>query len=181
MKHIIIGAAFMLCFGCSQDTQSSNDTNDPPPPPVEECKGFMEVELNDDHATANYVSLLPNDGTICGNFLDFDPFTSDKDFYHFFLNPHPGDDEILFNFVVMTTSDVVPAVQLYQTVYDDLGVPEDYIQIGTFFGHLGELIVIDFPVKYDFHLSNDLYVRIDGIYPSNDPEVKPYEVEFWTE
>ena len=166
-------------LGCNSNSDESDGDIGPPPPP-KQCEGYLEMEPNDDFDMANYVALLPalQPETLCGKFYDYDPFTADKDYFFFFLNPNPGAEEVIFNFVVKTEDDVVPAAYLYQTIYDELGVPQDHQQLGIFYGVPGELVVLDFHVPYHFLDNNDLYLRVDGIYPTDFIE-KEYSVQYW--
>ena len=49
--------------------------------------------------------------------------------------------------------------------------------LGTFYGQDGELLVIDFPVAYDFLYKNDLFLEVSGLFGS--AVVPQYEIQYW--
>jgi len=185
----IIGAYFLIlaliaAFGCSQGTTvpSDDDDDDCDDPPIEDCY-FEETEPNGTFGDANFVDLLPVLGsyTFCGDFEDIGIDITDTDFLYFFLNPNPGDTEILINLIVETDTDITPTIHLWQTVYDALGEPTDtYQSLGTFFGSDGMLLILDFPIPFDFMTNNDLFVQLEaaGTLPLSYHE---YTMEYYTE
>ena len=192
MKNVIkiAGVYFLIlvlvaAFGCSQskpilsDGDGDDDCDDPP---IEDCD-FKETEPNDIFDNANFVDLLPvlQSYTFCGAFEDIDLGITDNDFLYFFLNPSPGDTEILINLIVETDTDVSPSLRLWQTVYDNLGEPTGtYQSLGTFFGSDGMLVILDFPIPFDFMTNNDLFVQLEavGTLPLSYHE---YTMEYYTQ
>ena len=168
----------LLAFSCtgSVDAVSDDDGGDPPI----DCEGFWEIEPNDSEEDANYVALLPDlqPTNLCGTFFDYEPNDQHLDYYYFFLNPRPGVDVVMLNIALTTKDDVVPAIRLLQSVYDDQGNTVGYNSLGMFFGELGELVILGFPVPYHFLDNNDLFLRVEGIYPSDYIE-KTYKLQYW--
>ena len=103
---------------------------------------------------------------------------ADKDYYQFYLNPKPGVEEVKLNMVLECEETTVPVLYLSQTVYDPEGYPTGYVNIGTYYGTHGELLLLDVTIPYDFLEKNDVYMRLDGIYPK-DYVVKDYEFKYW--
>ena len=170
----------LLAFSCNKTVISAGggDAGGGDPPYV--CEGFMEMEPNDVEEAANYVGLMPElqPVAICGTFFDYEPNDPHLDYYRFFLNPIVGADMVMLNVVLQTEETVVPAIRLLQTVYDEQGNTVDYTSLGIFFGEPGELVILDFPIPYDFLTNNDLYFRVEGIYPPDYIE-KNYKLEYW--
>ena len=166
-------------LGCNANSEPSDRDNDGPPPPPPSCEGYEEMEPNDMHSMANYVSHLPvlQGETVCGTWVYSNEGNADKDYYHFYLNPKPGVNEVKLNMVLDCEETTVPVLYLSQTVYDPEGYPTGYKNIGTYYGTHGELILIDVNIPYDFLEKNDLYMRVDGIYPK-DYIVKDYEFKY---
>ena len=170
----------LLAFSCNKTVvvAGGDDGGGEDPPFV--CEGFMEMEPNDVEEAANYVGLMPElqPVSICGTFFDYEPNDLHLDYYHFFLNPIVGAEEVMLNVVLQTEETVVPAIRLLQTVYDDQGNTVDYTSLGIFYGVAGELVILDFPIPYNFLTNNDLYLRVEGIYPPDYIE-KNYKLEYW--
>ena len=160
---------------------SSNSDNDPPPPdPTEDCD-ILELEPNDDFFNAQFIDVLPSIPTnpiVCGNFF---PVGGDIDNYYFPLAPNPGVTNLLLTLIIDTDFDVVPVVELLQTIYDPLGAPTGtYQSLGTFFGAEGVLILLDWPVPYDLLNQNDLFIRVTGLPAPPSPFEKLYQLEYFT-
>jgi hypothetical protein len=170
---------FILVGGCSNSHTHDDNGGDPPDPPVG-CQGFPENEPNDTPTTGTYLGYLPTlaPESVCGEWLDI-PFNDhDVDYYFFYLSPPPGVTQFPLNMSVMTDPAAVPYVQLQQTIYDSDGNPTGgYKTIGTFYGEDGTLLIIDFPITYDFYNNNNLIVRLEGIYPLG--MVPEYEMQYW--
>ena len=173
-------AFLMLFVGCNANSEPSDRDYDGPPPPPPSCEGFQEMEPNDMHSMANFVSHLPvlQGEEVCGTWIYQNDGPAGKDYYHFYLNPKPGVEEIKLNLVLECEETTVPVAYLSQTVYDQEGYPTGYNNIGTLYGVHGELIILDFSIPYDFLEKNDLFIRLDGIYPK-DFIVKDYEFKYW--
>ena len=179
--YCIAFSVLLLAFSCTGSVNDKVDDGgggggDPP----FECEGFLEIEPNDTEELANYVGLMPHlqPENICGTFFDYEPFDQHLDYYYFFLNPNPGAEHVMLNIALTTDETVVPAIRFLQTVYDDQGNPVDYNNLGIFFGIPGSLVILDFCIPYDFLESNDLYMRVEGIYPPDYIE-KKYKLQYW--
>lgn len=172
----------LLAFSCNSSVDNGVDHGDDDDcgEPPKDCEGFWEMEPNDVEEDANYVAIMPHlqPTNICGTFFDYESDDQHLDYYYFFLNPPPGADVVMLNIALTTKEDVVPAIRLLQSVYDDQGNTVDYTSLGEFYGALGQLVILDFPVPYDFLTSNDLYLRVEGIYPSDYIE-KEYKLQYW--
>jgi len=169
----LIPLLLLLLVGCGPSAGGGSNNDPPPPPPGPD---YTEQEPNDDFIAANFITLLPlvgNTETIGGHTDQYD-----ADFFLFFLNPNPGVTEIPMNIVVETEFFfLAPKVRLYQTIYNDLGVPTgDHQLLGQFVGTDGELIILDWPVPYDSFYNNDLFVVLESFGPGQEE----YELEFWT-
>ena len=148
--------AFALLASCGQTTVSTdNGPPAPPPDPTLDCDVF-EIEPNDEFFTAQFIEVLPaipTNDLVCGY---LSPAGADIDTYYFPLAPNSGATQVIFNLIVTCDLDVVPVVELLQTVYDigvptfDPGAPPEFQSLGTFFGAPGVLTILDWPVPYDF-------------------------------
>ena len=189
MKKNLLAISISLLFltgvigiGCFQGETLPSDDNDDEEP-NNPCD-ITEVEINDSFDTANFIDILPvlNPALVCGVFEDVDLYSTSEDFFFFFLNPTPGDTEILINLVVEAQDNsVVPVIHLWQTMYDDLGNKTGaYQPKGSFFGNNGMLVILDYPIPYDFIQHNDLFVQLEAIitHPLVDPT---YTMEYFTE
>ena len=172
----------LFVAACGQTTVSNdNGPPAPPPDPTLDCDVF-EIEPNDDFFTPQFVDVLPSFPTnplLCGY---LSPAGTDIDTYYFPLAPNTGVTQIIFTLTITSDLDVVPVVELLQTIYDPLGVPTGTHQsLGTFFGAAGILNVIDWPVPYDFMTHNDLYVRVTGLPSSSSSDNKLYKLDYFTQ
>ena len=176
-QGLALGGGLLLC-GCTierLDSDGGGDVDDPPTP----CDGQYEVEPNDTPREANYLGWLPvlSPETACGDYM---PFAGVKDVDHFFfyLNPKPGVTTVKVNLSILTDPQATPVLKLSQSLYDTFGNPTgDYFYLGTFYGQDGELLVIDFPVAYDFLYKNDLFLEVSGLFSS--ASVPQYEIQYW--
>ena len=176
-QGLALATGLLLC-GCTierVDSDGGGDVDDPPTP----CDGQYEVEPNDTPRDANYLGWLPvlSPETACGDYM---PFAGVKDVDHFFfyLNPKPGVTTVKVNLSILTDPQATPVLKLSQSLYDTFGNPTgDYFYLGTFYGQDGELLVIDFPVAYDFLYKNDLFLEVSGLFSS--ASVPQYEIQYW--
>ena len=182
IKEVKLMCVIALLISCGQ-TKVSTDNGPPAPPPnpTLDCDVF-EIEPNDDFFTAQFIDVLPANPTnelVCGY---LSPAGADIDTYYFPLAPNPIATQVVFNITISCDLDVVPVVELLQTVYDGLGVPTgEYQSLGTFFGAAGVLTVLDWPVPYNFQNQNDLYVRVTGLSTSTDNMNKLYKLDYFTQ
>lgn len=179
--YCVAFSVLLLAFSCTGSINDKVDDggDDGGDPPIT-CEGFYEIEPNDTEEDANFVGLLPQlqPVNLCGTFFDYEPNDLHLDYYYFFLNPNPGVEEVMINIALITEDTVVPTIKLLQTVYDEQGNPIDYTSLGIFFGQPGSLVILDFPIPYDFLTNNDLFLRVEGIYPSDYIE-KKYKLQYW--
>ena len=173
MKKQLFPLILFLALSCGGKHGDKDGGGPPPPPPVPD---YEEVEPNDSFDDANFITLLPSFNTeSIGGYIDL---PDDLDYFYFFLNPVLGDDEILVNFVVETDVFIDPRLSLWQTIYDDLGVPTgDYQNLGIFVGVDGNLVVLDIPVTYHPFWNNDLFVLMEGY----GFGYEGYTIDFWTQ
>ena len=179
LAYCVASCLLLLAVSCDSSVDSVGDDDGNQEPPIE-CEGFHEMEPNDTEEDANFVGLLPHlqPTSLCGTFFDYEPFDQHLDYYYFFLNPNSGAEEVMINISLTTEDSVVPAIRFLQTVYDEQGNAIDYNSLGIFFGTPGELVILDFPIPYDFLTNNDLYLRVEGIYPPDYIE-KKYKLQYW--
>lgn len=175
MKNLI-PLLILLLIGCGQSSDGGSNNEPPPPPPPPPGPDYPEQEPNNDFNTANFVTLLPllgNSETIGGQTDKYD-----EDFFFFFLNPNLGVTEISINIVVETEFFLLaPRVSLYQTIFDEFGEPTGNHQLlGQFMGTDGELVILGWPVPYDYFYNNDLFIVLESF----GVGVDEYELEFWT-
>jgi hypothetical protein len=176
VKLLCLAALLTACGGDSSDVDVTV-----PDPPVEQLCDYLEIEPNNEFDEANFVDLLPvlDPYLICGDFLFVSEEMKDIDFYHFFLNPDPGQDTVYMNFMITTSPEVFPSIRLAQTVYDEDGFETgEYTTLGVFVGDKGFLVVLDFPVPYDFLNNNDLFVQFEGV-GTQPYQPYQYEIEYW--
>ena len=187
LSTILIGITLLclafLISGCGGGVTKieGNNPSDPPPDPTLDCDVF-EIEPNDDFFTPQFVDVLPSFPTnplLCGY---LSPAGTDIDTYYFPLAPNTGVTQVIFTLQITSDLNVVPVVELLQTIYDALGVPTGTHQsLGTFFGAAGILNVIDWPVPYDFMTHNDLYVRVTGLPVLTTTEDTLYKLDYFTQ
>ena len=177
-----------IALGCGGEGGSSSNEPDEPTvdPPRPEIYNYYDEEPNDILAEAQFLTILPvPEGESIGGSLEA---YDDTDIYYFLLHPGVSPDKeeeredgvsdvekLLFNFVL--EGDVLsPQVSLYQTVFDDLGLPTgEYRQVGIYIGYSGFLVEYDISVPYDSFHNLDLFLIVQGI----GVDVGSYTVDFW--
>jgi hypothetical protein len=182
-NKILVGL-LTLAFGCVGSGGDSNDADEPPvDPPRPTVATYYDEEPNDTLAQAQFLTILPipQGESIWGTLEAY----NDTDAYYFFLHPGVSPDKgedwvadiekLLFNFVL--EGDVIsPRVSLYQTVFDDIGLPTgEYKQVGIYIGYDGFLLEYDISVPYDAFYNLDLFFIVQGI----GVDVGGYTVDFW--
>ena len=162
-----------LLLACGSDGPSNNTGDEEPPSPP--TFDYEEDEPNNTLANAQFIQLLPEyDKKDIHGYLSA---PDGADCFYFFLNPVPGDDELLLSFNVDMTWYTTPKVTLYQTIYDELGEETgEYLQVGTFVGEEGYVEVTAYPIEYDFFRRNDLFFVLEGFGDGFDE----YVIEFFT-
>ena len=176
-----------IALGCGGEGGSSSSEPDEPTvdPPRPEVYNYYDEEPNDTLAEAQFLTILPvPEGESIGGVLEV---YDDIDVYYFFLHPGVSPDKLeswapdvsklKFNFV-LEGEIYAPQVSLYQTVFDEVGLPTgEYKQVGIYIGYNvdGYLIEYDISVPYDEFHNVDLFFIVQGF----GIEDGTYSIDFW--
>ena len=160
MKKLLL---LLLLIGCSDNHNPSDNNNEGPPDIHDECT-FFEFEDNSDLDNANFVGHLGSTDRyfICG---DMDPIDVDN----FWLVP----DHNLSLYVQLDSFDHVACMlQVFKVNLEEIDgkFVFTYEDINGFFGDLGLLLILGWPLPYS---------EYGYIFSLSSFDVTEYQMEIW--